>query len=78
MRLSEAQRQAILTDERAIENLPFRERDELIAAGLARRAWPQTTGDGQWRTWLTKKGVNLREKLAALAGLAALKGGGDG
>ncbi len=62
-RLTLGQRQALLTDERAIERLPFKERDQLIAAGLAHRAWPQKTGDGQWRTWLTEAGVRFRREL---------------
>lgn len=59
--LNEVQRRALLIDERAIEQLDFRDRDHIIATGLAMRAWPKDTGDGQWRTWLTPLGCAVRE-----------------
>lgn len=62
--LSPTQRQALLADERAIEELPFRDRDQIIWIGLARRAWPQYTGDKQWRTWLTVLGQSIRNRMA--------------
>lgn len=62
-KLNTRQRIALLTDERAIEELDFRDRDGLIVAGFARRAWPEGTGDQHWRTWLTPEGVQAREAL---------------
>jgi hypothetical protein len=62
--LSDTQKFALLTDERAVENLPFQDRDQIIWLGLARRAWPRYTGDKQWRTWLTPLGVSVRNRLA--------------
>lgn len=61
--LSDVQVRALMTDERAIELLDFRDRDEIIAMGLARRAWPSQTGDERWRTWLTPLGIEVREIL---------------
>lgn len=62
--LNPAQRTALLTDERAIEQLPFQDRDGIIVLGLARRAWPNYTADKQWRTWLTPLGLAIRVRLA--------------
>jgi hypothetical protein len=53
----------LLRGERAIEASEFRQRDEIIAFGLARRAWPNETGDA-WQTWLTPLGVEVRDLLA--------------
>jgi hypothetical protein len=62
--LSGAQKSALLTDERAVEELNFRDRDEIIDLGLARRAWPDHTGDRAWRTWITPLGIEVRMRLA--------------
>lgn len=63
-KLSDAQRSALLVGEQALENLPTFERDDLIAKGLAVRAWPQITGAG-WKTWLTEEGVRARLLISA-------------
>jgi hypothetical protein len=57
--LSVTQMLALFIGEQAIEDLPWRERDDLISKGLAIRAWPNTTNAG-WRTWLTEAGVRVR------------------
>jgi len=57
--LNERQRRALLIGEQAIEDLPWRDRDDLIARGFAVRAWPQVTGV-DWKTWLTEDGVRAR------------------
>jgi hypothetical protein len=62
--LNKNQIAALLTDERAIEELEFRDRDDLIAQGLAVRLWPEDGGVGEWRTWLTAAGRELRETIA--------------
>ncbi len=64
-KLNPVQRRALVTDERAIEQLPFQDRDQILWLGLARRAWPEYTGDGQWRTWLTTLGVAIRIRLCS-------------
>lgn len=61
--LSGVQVRALMTDERAIEQLDFRDRDHIIMMGLAKRAWPSQTGDEQWRTWITPLGIEVREIL---------------
>lgn len=60
--LNERQIAALRVGEQAIEELPFRDRDDLIANGLAVRAWPDATGHA-WNTWLTPDGAALRLKL---------------
>ena len=62
MQLNERQMKALRIGEQAIEDLPFRDRDELIANGLAIRAWPKVT-EVDWKTWLTPKGAKLRLEL---------------
>lgn len=63
--LTADQIRAIRTDEMAVEYLPFRDRDEIIGRGIARRAWPGETGSGDWRTWLTPLGLQVRDMIAA-------------
>jgi hypothetical protein len=62
--LNDRQRRALLLDERAIEELDFRDRDELIAEGIAIRRWPAEVANGFWRTWLTPTGHAVRQQLA--------------
>jgi hypothetical protein len=71
----------LLRGEHAIEASEFRQRDEIIGFGLARRAWPNETGDA-WQTWLTPLGLEVRDLLAkkmaartALAGVTAPRHG---
>lgn len=61
-RLNKDQIWALLGDERAIEHLHFRDRDELIAQGLARRMKP-TDERPYWRTWVTISGLMARAML---------------
>lgn len=61
-RLNDQQRAAVLGDERDIEQLDYRDRDEIIVLGIAARAWPQYAGC--WRTWITTFGVEVRKHLA--------------
>ena len=60
--LNERQLTALRIGEQAIEDLPTRDRDDLIVRGLAVRAWPRVTGV-DWKTWLTPEGAALRLKL---------------
>jgi hypothetical protein len=48
--LSDGMIRTLLSGEGAIEQSPFRERDEIIGLGLARRAWPRETSGGSWQT----------------------------
>lgn len=64
-KLNAVQRRALCTDERTIEDLAFQDRDQIIWLGLAKRAWPEYTGDGQWRTWLTTLGIAVRLQLCS-------------
>lgn len=61
--LSKVQMAALLGDERDMEALPFRERDDLIMRGLAIRAWP-TESNPFWRTWVTMSGLIVRAALS--------------
>jgi hypothetical protein len=67
----------VLRGEKAIEVSEFRQRDEIISTGVARRAWPKETG-GSWQTWMTPLGLEVREILAereeARAALASTDG----
>lgn len=54
----------ILGGEAEIERCDFRDRDDIIAAGLARRAWPKETSDGMWKTWMTPLGCEVRDILS--------------
>jgi len=58
-KLSPAQLRALMGDERDMEALDFRDRDELIVRGLARRVKP-TAEHPQWRTWVTISGLMMR------------------
>lgn len=60
--LNNRQLAALRIGEQAIEDLPFRDRDDLIVKGLAIRAWPDATGI-DWKTWLTPEGAKLRLEL---------------
>lgn len=62
--LNDRQLRALRIGEQAIEDLDFRDRDDLIAQGLAVRAWPQVTGV-DWKTWLTPEGARVRLSLFA-------------
>lgn len=57
--LNAKQIQAILCDERAVEMLDFRDRDDLIVKGIARRCAPSEQNP-HWRTWLTMTGLMVR------------------
>lgn len=57
--LNERQMRALRIGEQALEDLPFRDRDDLIVKGFAVRAWPQVTGV-DWKTWLTERGAAFR------------------
>jgi hypothetical protein len=57
--LNDRQIEALRIGEQALEGLPFRDRDDLIMKGIAKRAWPKVTGGG-WKTWLTPEGAKLR------------------
>ncbi len=63
--LNENQRTALCVDERAIEQLHWRDRDTLIVLGVACRAAPAKTADRSWHTWLTPLGIEVREMLMA-------------
>ncbi len=54
----------LLGGEAAIERADFKVRDEIITAGLARRAWPKETASGMWQTWMTPLGCEVRDTLA--------------
>lgn len=58
-KLSPTQRRALMGDERDMETLDFRDRDELIVLGLARRIKP-TDEHPHWRTWVTISGLMMR------------------
>lgn len=60
--LNERQLTALRIGEQAIEDLPTRDRDDLIVKGLAIRAWPVVTRV-DWKTWLTPEGARLRLEL---------------
>jgi hypothetical protein len=57
--LNQRQIDAIMGDERAIEQLDFRDRDDLIVKGLARRCKPDDKHP-YWRTWITLSGLMTR------------------
>lgn len=61
-RLTPAQVHALMGDERAMELLDFRDRDELIVLGLARRMKP-TAEHPYLRTWITITGLMVRAAL---------------
>lgn len=61
-KLKHRQRDALLSDERAMEMLSTEDRDEIIVLGIACRAWPQYASG--WRTWITTFGVEVRKVLA--------------
>ncbi|WP_027521774.1 hypothetical protein [Bradyrhizobium sp. Ec3.3] len=65
--LNDRQVAALRIGEQAIEDLDFRDRDGLIAKGLAVRAWPKATGT-DWKTWLTPAGAQLRLELFSPSG----------
>jgi hypothetical protein len=50
-------------DEGELERLPFRQRDEIISWGLARRLSNRLSGDGRWHTWITPLGMAVRDVL---------------
>lgn len=58
-KLNPAQIRALMGDEREMEMLDFRDRDELIIMGLARRVKPDETHKF-WRTWVTITGLMVR------------------
>lgn len=60
--LTRAQVRGIMGDERTMELLDFRDRDELIVLGLARRMKP-TAEHPYWRTWITITGLMVRAAL---------------
>lgn len=74
--LNDVQMAALLTDEAAIEALPFRLRDEMICLGLVRRAWPQYTANRTWRSWLTPLGTATRTWLCPEHYSASVDAGG--
>ena len=58
-KLNNAQIKALMGDEREMEMLDFRDRDELIILGLARRVRPDEDHK-YWRTWVTVTGLMVR------------------
>lgn len=58
-KLSKEQMRLLMADEGEMERANFRDRDELIIQGFARRIAP-TAEHPYWRTWVTMSGLMLR------------------
>lgn len=67
MELNPAQKTALLNDERALECLDASDREALIRMGIVKRSRPETNASGQWRTWITPFGCEVRANISRSA-----------